>query len=59
MLPVIWLSHIICTVALTLVLFQNEGIFIQLDELDEFDKITCAWITMHLQSLSNPENVLV
>ena len=27
-----------------LVFFQNEEIFVQLDELDELDRITHAWI---------------
>ena len=28
--------------------FQNEGIFAQLDELDELGKSTHAWIRIHL-----------
>ena len=31
----------------TIYFFQNEGIFVQLDELDELDKITHAWIRIH------------
>ena len=32
-----------------LVFFQNKGIFIHLDEIDEFDKITHALIRLNLQ----------
>ena len=30
-------------ITIILVFFQNEEIFVQLDELDELDRITCAW----------------
>ena len=30
-------------------IFENEGIFVQLDELVELDKFTHAWIRIHLQ----------
>ena len=30
--------------SVNLVFFQNEEIFVQLDELDELDRITQAWI---------------
>ena len=30
--------------------FQNEGIFAQLDKLDELHKTTYSWISIHLQS---------
>ena len=39
--------------------FQNEGIFVQLDELDELDKITHVWTRIHLQSHPSTENSLV
>ena len=39
--------------------FQNERIFIQLDELDELDKITHAWIRINLQSHQSTEDTLV
>ena len=29
--------------------FQNKGIFIQLNELDQLDKVVHAWISIHLQ----------
>ena len=41
------------------VFFQNEGIFVQLGELDEFDKITDARIRIHLQFHRSTENTLV
>ena len=37
---------------------QNEGIFIQLDELEKLDKITHAWIRLNLQSHISTENTL-
>ena len=30
-----------------ILVFQNEEIFIQLDELDELNKITRAWVGIH------------
>ena len=39
--------------------FQNEGIFVQLDELDELDKFTRAWIRIHLQYQTGTEDTLV
>ena len=39
--------------------FQNEEIFVQLDELDELDRITHAWIKIYLQSHTSTENILV
>ena len=36
--------------------FQNEEIFVQLDELDEFDRIIHAWI--RLQPHTGTENIL-
>ena len=42
-----------------LVFFQNEGSFVQLDELDELDKFTHAWIRIHLQFHTSTEDTLV
>ena len=36
--------------------FQNEGIFVQLDELDKF---THAWIRSHLQFHTSTKDTLV
>ena len=41
---------------INLVFFQNEGIFFQLDELDELDKINHAWIRIHLQFYTRTED---
>ena len=30
--------------------FQNKGIVVQLDELDQLDKVVHAWIRIYLQS---------
>ena len=38
---------------------QNEGIFVKLDELDELDKFTHAWIRIHLQFHTDTEDTLV
>ena len=42
-----------------LVFFQNEEIFVHLDELDELDRITDACIWIHLQFHRSTENILV
>ena len=39
--------------------FQNEDIFVQLDELDELDRITHALIRIHLHPHTSTENILV
>ena len=39
--------------------FQNEAIFVQLDELDKLDKIIRAWIRIHLQFHTSIEYTLV
>ena len=36
--------HSFCNIQFTILVFQNEEIFVQLDELDELDRITHAWI---------------
>ena len=39
--------------------FQNEGIFVHSDGLEELDKITHARIRIHLQSYTGTEITLV
>ena len=38
---------------------KNEEIFVQLDELDELDKFSHAWIRIHLQFHTSTEDTLV
>ena len=38
--------------------FQNEEMFVQLDELDKLDNNMHAWIRIHLQSCTSTENIL-
>ena len=42
-----------------LVFFQNEEIFVQLDELDELDRITHCMNMIQLQHHTSTENILV
>ena len=55
-------SHLVCVYAVLrekrhpFYFFQNEGIFVQLDELDKF---THAWIRIHLQYHTSTEDTLV
>ena len=53
------LSQILSPSISHFLVFSNEGIFIQLDELDEMDKFTHAWIRIHLQSHPRTDNTLV
>ena len=39
------------------IFFQNEGIFVQLDKLDELDKFTHASIRIHLQYQTSTETL--
>ena len=50
---------VLFTLYSSLFFFQNEVIFVQLDELDELDRIIHAWIRINLQSHTSTENVLV
>ena len=39
--------------------FQNKGILVKLDELDELDQVTHTWIRIHLQFPTSREDTLV
>ena len=43
----------------TLFFFQNEEIFVQLDELDELDRITQIWIGFNYSLTQAQKNILV
>ena len=43
----------------TLGFFQNEDIVIQLDELDELDKISCAWRKCNLKLSTSTDDSVV
>ena len=38
--------------------FQNKGIFVQLDQLDQLDNIVPAWIRIHLQFQTRTKDTL-
>ena len=38
-----------CNVTFIRVFLKKKGIFVQLDELDQLDKVVHAWITIYLQ----------